>query len=90
MIHKDICIKFEADGRQYEAVGFLHKDELSVDGNTALFRTVGRIGTAYGYDDEVFLSKHLNNFPDELWKYLLVTKRRYQNCPHFVKSVGEF
>jgi len=81
MIHKDICIKFEVDGRQYEAVGFLNEDESSVDGHTMLSRTAGENGGAIGDDDETFLKERRDKFPEELRKYYLATGRRNPDDP---------
>jgi len=70
MAHKDICIKFEVDGRRFEAVGFLSDDETPVDGDEIL----RRIPNAINKEDTIFLYNHRNEeWPYELRSYYLIT-----------------
>lgn len=73
MAHKDICIKFEVEGRNYEAVGFLEENESSVDGVEMLKRTGGIIGD----EDQVIIWKcPRHKLPQELKKYFFFTNRQ--------------
>ena len=88
MAHKDICEKFEVEDeetgeiRRFEAVGFLCERERYVSAYELLKRTAGENGGAIGEDDWEFLSKHLDKFPDELYKYALVTKCAFSDRPY--------
>jgi hypothetical protein len=85
--HKDIRIKFEIEGRRYEAVGFLGKSGALVGGDEMLKRTAVENGGAIGYEDEVFLWKRRARLPQELEPYWLVTNRRH---PDFSREVSCF
>lgn len=88
--HKDIRIRFTirkgAEERRYEAVGFLNKGEVSINGDEMLARTAGKNGGAIDKDDSVFLREHIDQKPAKLklWKYCLVTNWRIPNHPRSV------
>ena len=74
MAHKDICIRFEIDGRRFEAVGFLNEGEISMSRVIMLERADKKNGGALVKDeDTVFLSERRIQFPTELQQYYLVT-----------------
>ena len=73
--HKNICIKFTVDSRNFEAVGFLNDGERKVDAYTMLERTQYENNGAIADEDWEFLSERTNQFPEELREYALVTMR---------------
>lgn len=81
MDHKDIRIPFEVDGRRYEAVGFLNKDEQLVSGEDMLSRTANPSCNIIGEDDAVFIDERLNLLPENLRKFHLVTNQRRPDSP---------
>ena len=81
--HKDIRYSFEIDSRRFEAVGFLNEGELEVRGNIALLRTTDK-NNAVGEESVAFLDKHLNQLPDALRFYQLITSRFSHDIPDSV------
>src|SRR3989338_6195427 len=83
-VHNEIRIEFELKGRRYEAVGFLEKDEPSVNGDGMLKRT-DKDGNVVGEEDYQYILKRRKKLPKALDKYYLATKRppvfpRYVSC----------
>ncbi len=77
MARKDIRIKFEVDGRRYEAVGgFLGEREKTVSRDTMFKRTDRENGGAIGEEDTKFLSERRHMFPKRLERYNLFSNVR--------------
>jgi hypothetical protein len=80
--HKDICIKFEVDGRRYEAVGFLGKGESSISGDEML----RRVPDAIGEEDVNFLDERVDqDWSRDMFPYCLATARRNPDNPRSVR-----
>lgn len=75
--HRDIRIKFEIHGRQFEAVGFLGEGEFDVLGDEMLSRTQNENGGAIKGEDELYLRQRFTQLPQELAQYWLVTNERH-------------
>lgn len=76
--------EFTVGDRRFEAVGFLKEGERSVSGDEMLERTAGENGGAIGEEDEAFLRQHLEELPEALRRYYLVTGRRNPYRPQYV------
>lgn len=86
-IHKDICIRFEVDGRKFKAVGFLNQGESLVDGDEMLRRVPGAIGE----EDTNFLDERVDqDWSRDLFLYYLATARRNPDDPRYVRYFYRF
>lgn len=78
--HDQIRIRFEVDGRQYEAVGFLRNTELNISGEEMF----NRVPDAIGEEDWSFLLlQHMDKLPAVLRWYALATNRKDEAGPGF-------
>lgn len=81
MAHKDICIKFEREGRRFEAVGFLEEGEPAVYSDDIIRRTDLDGNVLKSSEDYDFLCCATGKFPQELSSYHLFTMIRLLGNP---------
>jgi len=72
MAHKDICVRFELGGQQFEAVGFLEEGEESVLKEEAL-RRCDNGALIVEKEDFDFIFRYRRELPREKYQTRLVT-----------------
>ncbi len=77
MIHRDIKIPFTIGDHYFEAVGFLHNDEVVVDTTTMLARANRANGGVIGYFGVGVIDVALESLPESFRPYILVTNHRF-------------
>ena len=84
-VHAEICIPFEIDGEEFEAVGFLQEGEQSCLGEEAIRRCGDHVVTSEA--DWNLLYRNRAQLPTELESYVLVTGRPNPDSPRVVSSL---
>ncbi|OGH94204.1 MAG: hypothetical protein A2538_01585 [Candidatus Magasanikbacteria bacterium RIFOXYD2_FULL_41_14] len=77
---EDTRVLFEVEGLKFEAVGFLSSEYVSEMLTRAAIKNHGAVGGEYG----AFLREHLDQFPKEFRRYVLVTGWRDPGNPQYV------
>ena len=91
IVHSDIDIRWQANGHEYRAMGFIKKGEPTTPGHTAFERVEVRLAQGWKIveteEEWALANQDSSQFPIEMSQHWFVTKCPYPGRPGYVSVI---